>query len=135
MHDTPEKGVFGDDFRFVSSGCIRVQNVRDYVTWLLKDTPGWDREHIDQAIRSGERIDAKLAAPVPVYWVYITAWGSPDGLVQFREDIYQRDGFGATADGAGSMAPLPQAIQPEARAAPVSAASARTLEPLNDDEQ
>ena len=40
MHDTPEKGVFGDDFRFVSSGCIRVQNVRDYVTWLLKDTPG-----------------------------------------------------------------------------------------------
>lgn len=32
MHDTPEKGVFGDDVRFVSSGCIRVQNVRDYVT-------------------------------------------------------------------------------------------------------
>jgi len=135
MHDTPEKGVFGDDFRFVSSGCIRVQNVRDYVTWLLKDTPGWDREHIDEAIRSGERIDAKLSTPVPVYWVYITAWGTPDGLVQFREDIYQRDGFGQTADGGASTAPLPQAIQPEARAAPVSAASARTLEPMNDEEQ
>ena len=39
MHDTSEKGVFGDDNRFVSSGCIRVQNVRDYVQWLLKDTP------------------------------------------------------------------------------------------------
>ncbi len=63
MHDTPEKGIFGDDDRFVSSGCIRVQNVRDYVTWLLKDTPGWDRAHIDEVIRSGERVDAKLAAP------------------------------------------------------------------------
>ncbi len=95
MHDTPEKGVFGDDERFVSSGCIRVQDVRDYVAWLLKDTPGWDREHIDEAIRSGNRIDVKLAQPVPVYWVYVTGWATPDGTVQFRDDIYQRDGFGA----------------------------------------
>ena len=134
MHDTPEKGVFGDDFRFVSSGCIRVQNVRDYVTWLLKDTPGWDREHIDEAIRSGERIDAKIATPVPVYWVYITAWGSPDGLVQFREDIYQRDGFGPAAADAATETPLPQAIAPEAQA-PVSAVSAKVLAPMNDEEQ
>src|SRR5690606_14868258 len=28
MHDTPAKGIFGDDYRFVSSGCVRVQNVR-----------------------------------------------------------------------------------------------------------
>ena len=94
MHDTPTKGIFGDDFRFVSSGCIRVQNVRDYVAWLLRDNPGWDRAKIDEAIRSGERIDVKLANPVPVYWVYITAWATPDGVVQFRDDIYQRDGFG-----------------------------------------
>ena len=38
MHDTPAKGVFGDDFRFVSSGCMRLQNVRDYVAWLLEET-------------------------------------------------------------------------------------------------
>ena len=94
MHDTPTKGIFGDDFRFVSSGCIRVQNVRDYVAWLLKDTPGWDRAHIDEAIRTGDRLDVKLTEPVPVYWVYITAWATPDGVVQFRDDIYQRDGFG-----------------------------------------
>ena len=99
MHDTPEKGVFGDDNRFVSSGCIRVQNVRDYVQWLLKDTPGWDRPHIDEAIRSGQQVNVKLAQPVPVYWVYITAWASPNGLTQFRDDIYQRDGFSNTATG------------------------------------
>jgi murein L,D-transpeptidase YcbB/YkuD len=94
MHDTPAKGIFGDDFRFVSSGCMRVQNVRDYVTWLLKDTPGWSREQIDAAIEGGQRVDARLASPVPVYWVYITAWATPEGIVQFRDDIYNKDGLG-----------------------------------------
>jgi len=94
MHDTPAKGIFGDDYRFVSSGCIRVQNVRDYIAWLLKDTPGWDRAKIDQIIQSGERINARLAQPVPCYWVYVTAWATPDGGVQFRDDIYNKDGLG-----------------------------------------
>ena len=94
MHDTPSKGIFGDDFRFVSSGCVRVQDVRDYVAWLLKDTPGWNRDQIDQVIDSGQRLDVKLAKPVPVYWVYVTAWATPDGVVQFRPDVYQRDGSG-----------------------------------------
>ena len=103
MHDTPAKGVFGDDFRFVSSGCIRLQNVRDYVAFLLRETPGWDRDHIDQVIASGERVDVKITPAVPVYWVYVTAWGAPDGVTQFRDDIYQRDGLGAAR--ASDMAP------------------------------
>ncbi|HEV2566036.1 MAG TPA: L,D-transpeptidase family protein [Microvirga sp.] len=94
MHDTPSKGIFGDDFRFVSSGCIRIQNVRDYIEWLLKDTPGWTREQIDATFKSGERIDARLAQPVPIHWIYMTAWATPDGLVQFRDDIYNKDGLG-----------------------------------------
>ncbi|GAU80387.1 murein L,D-transpeptidase [Bosea sp. BIWAKO-01] len=94
MHDTPAKGIFGDDFRFVSSGCIRVQNVRDYIAWLLKETPGWDRAKIDEVIQSGERINARISNPVPCYWVYITAWATPDGGVQFRDDIYNKDGLG-----------------------------------------
>jgi murein L,D-transpeptidase YcbB/YkuD len=94
MHDTPSKGIFGDDFRFVSSGCVRVQDVRDYVAWLLKDTQGWSRDQIDQAIDSGQRLDVKLVKPVNVYWIYVTAWATPDGVVQFRPDVYQRDGAG-----------------------------------------
>ncbi len=97
MHDTPEKGLFGEDMRFHSSGCVRVQNVRELVYWLLKDTPGWDRRQIDEAIASGERIDARLRRPVPVHWVYITAWATPDGVVQFRDDIYRKDGLGSVA--------------------------------------
>ncbi|MBM3654891.1 MAG: murein L,D-transpeptidase [Alphaproteobacteria bacterium] len=113
MHDTPAKGVFGDDFRFVSSGCIRLQNVRDYVGGLLKETPGWDRDHIDQVIASGERIDVKITPAVPVYWVYVTAWATPDGVTQFRDDIYQRDGLGLRAAGADTAAPtVVQAARP-----------------------
>ncbi|MBX9758992.1 MAG: L,D-transpeptidase family protein, partial [Beijerinckiaceae bacterium] len=96
MHDTPAKGIFGDDYRFVSSGCVRVQNVRDFVNWLLKDNGGWDRDRIDEVIRNGQRLDVRLAPAVNVYWVYVTAWAS-DNVVQFREDIYRRDGFGGGA--------------------------------------
>jgi L,D-transpeptidase YcbB len=97
MHDTPFKNLFGEDFRFHSSGCVRVQNVRELVYWLLSETPGWSRQEIDQVIKSGERKDAKLVRPMPLYWVYVTAWATPDGVVQFREDIYSRDGLGAVA--------------------------------------
>ncbi len=96
MHDSPAKGVFGDDFRFVSSGCVRVQNVRDYIEFLLQETPGWDRAQIDHEFQSGERRDVSLSRPLPAYWTYITAWATPDGLIQFRNDIYNRDGVGAS---------------------------------------
>jgi len=95
MHDTPLKNLFGEDFRFHSSGCVRIQNVRELVNWLLGDMPGWSRQEIDQVIRSGDRKDARLARPVPVYWVYVTAWAILDGVVQFRDDIYGRDGIGS----------------------------------------
>ena len=98
MHDTPLKNLFGEDFRFHSSGCVRVQNVRELVSWLLAGTPGWSRQDIDQVIRSGERKDVRLTQAVPLYWVYVTAWATPDGIVQFREDIYNRDGLAATAN-------------------------------------
>jgi murein L,D-transpeptidase YcbB/YkuD len=97
MHDTPSKNLFGEDFRFHSSGCVRVQNVRELVNWLLVETPNWSRPEIDQVIKSGDRKDAKIVRPVPLYWVYVTAWATPDGVVQFRDDIYARDGIGAAS--------------------------------------
>jgi murein L,D-transpeptidase YcbB/YkuD len=93
MHDTPLKNLFGEDFRFHSSGCMRVQNVRQLVAWLLEGTKGWSLEDIDRVIKSGERKDAQLPKPVPLHWVYVTAWSGADGVVQFREDIYGKDGI------------------------------------------
>jgi murein L,D-transpeptidase YcbB/YkuD len=100
MHDTPLKNLFGDDFRFHSSGCVRVQNVRQLVAWLLEGMRGWSLEDIDRVIKSGEQKNAQLVKPVPLHWVYITGWATADGVVQFREDIYGKDGVpGAPAAG------------------------------------
>jgi L,D-transpeptidase YcbB len=97
MHDTPYKNLFGEDIRFDSSGCMRIQNVRDLVAWLLADTSGFSRVEIDEIIKSGERKDAKLKPQVPLHWIYVTAWATRDGVVQFRDDIYNRDGLNPPA--------------------------------------
>ena len=92
MHDTPQQSLFSKLMRFDSSGCVRVQNVRDLVTWLLRDTPGWDRQRFEQTIKSGESTPVALADPVPVYFTYISAWSTGDAVAHFRDDIYGRDG-------------------------------------------
>ncbi|MEW7007605.1 MULTISPECIES: L,D-transpeptidase family protein [unclassified Lentilitoribacter] len=92
MHDTPQRSVFGKLLRFESSGCVRVQNVRELSAWLLRDTEGWSRANIEAGIMSGESMPIQLEEPVPVYFTYFTAWSSSDGVVQFRDDVYQRDG-------------------------------------------
>jgi murein L,D-transpeptidase YcbB/YkuD len=92
MHDTPQQSLFNQIERFHSSGCVRVQNVRDLVTWLLRDTPGWDRQRFEQSIKSGESTPVALAQPVPVYFTYVSAWSTGDRVVHFRNDIYGRDG-------------------------------------------
>lgn len=92
MHDTPQQSLFGKMMRFDSSGCVRVQNVRDLVTWILRDTPGWDRQHFEAAIKTGENTPIQITNPVPVHFLYLSAWSTGPGVVQFRDDVYALDG-------------------------------------------
>src|SRR5713101_247419 len=91
MHDTNQRNLFSDDYRFDSHGCSRVDNVRDLAAWLLKDMPQWSRASIDAAIATGQRQDIHLPGKVPVAWIYLTAWMTRDQTVQFRNDIYDQD--------------------------------------------
>ena len=93
MHDTPSQSLFGRNFRAASSGCVRVHGVDQLAAWLMAEQ-GWKPEHVTQMKESGERLDVKLRKPVPLYFAYITAWATEDGLVQFRRDLYQQDGIG-----------------------------------------
>ncbi|WP_428673466.1 L,D-transpeptidase family protein [Roseibium sp.] len=107
LHDTPSKTLFGEGYRFHSSGCVRVQNVRELVTWLLESTtPDWDRSRVDSIIRVGDREDVKLKKQIPLYLTYITAWANADGVVHFREDIYDRDDLYGTGEAADTQARL-----------------------------
>jgi len=92
MHDTNQRILFSDDYRFDSHGCSRVDNVRDLAAWLLQEEmPKWNRAAIDAAIATGQREDIVLPKKVPVAWIYLTAWMTRDQTIQFRNDIYDQD--------------------------------------------
>ena len=91
MHDTPLKRLFGQSARAFSSGCVRVERVQELVAWLLGEQRGWTLEKVQAQIESGKKIDVKLPRPVPVHFVYLTAFASGNGIAQFRPDIYGRD--------------------------------------------
>jgi murein L,D-transpeptidase YcbB/YkuD len=99
MHDTPTKGLFGADYRFLSHGCVRVQGVYDLAQWLLQGTGGgpegeWDKEALHAKIKEGAPYDIKLANSVPVIWVYLTGWSNGEGAARFRDDVYGIDTVG-----------------------------------------
>jgi murein L,D-transpeptidase YcbB/YkuD len=96
MHDTPSKNLFGSDYRFESSGCVRIHNVRELVTWVLRDN-GYNLAMVDQTVRSGQRLDVDIANGPSIYTVYFTAWTTGDGVVHFRDDIYNFDSQGMVA--------------------------------------
>ncbi len=91
MHDTPLKTLFGQSARAFSSGCVRVERVFELVAWLLSPVKGWNLDRVEAQVASGKKIDVKLPAPVPVHFVYLTAFASSNGIAQFRPDIYGRD--------------------------------------------
>ncbi len=104
MHDTPLKQLFSQSARAFSSGCVRVEKVLELVAWLLADQKGWTLEKVQAQVDSGQKIDVKLARPVPVHFVYLTAFAGGDGVAQFRPDIYGRDaGQGGPDDQADAV--------------------------------
>ncbi|MEO8421848.1 MAG: L,D-transpeptidase family protein [Hyphomicrobium sp.] len=93
MHDTPMKPLFKQRSRAFSAGCVRVEGVFDLVDWLASYEQGYGQPgRAQQIVEGGQAVDVNLTRPVPVYFVYITAWAERDGDVEFRPDIYGHDG-------------------------------------------
>ena len=97
MHDSPKESIFGRNFRAASSGCVRVQSIEKLAAWLLRGQSGWSEAQIESIKESGKKKNVRVRRPVPLYFVYVTAWATEDGVVQFRPDIYQKDGVGEIA--------------------------------------
>lgn len=96
LHDTPEKELFAEDARFDSSGCMRIQDVDQLVTWLLQDNPNWDQPAVDAAMQGGQTQTINIKRQQPLHTTYITAWANKQGTVSFRDDVYQYDATGTT---------------------------------------
>jgi murein L,D-transpeptidase YcbB/YkuD len=92
LHDTPGKGLFMQAVRYDSSGCIRVDQVDAFASWLLRGQDGWSEERVAEMGENRERLDVELGrSRVALRIVYLTAWALADGSIHFRHDIYGRD--------------------------------------------
>jgi murein L,D-transpeptidase YcbB/YkuD len=91
LHDMPHKGLFRKSSRGFSHGCIRVEKAIDLAAHVLNDNPRWTRRGILEGIRTSQGQVIRLRNPIPVHILYWTAWVDLDGLMNFRDDIYDRD--------------------------------------------
>ncbi|WP_373092175.1 murein L,D-transpeptidase [Zhongshania sp.] len=90
LHDTPSRELFKKAERAFSSGCIRVSDPLELAEFLLRDQ-GWDKERIAASIAKGVTETVSLKTSLPIHIEYWTAWVDRQGVLNFRNDIYERD--------------------------------------------
>jgi len=91
LHDTPYKGFFSLNKRYLSHGCMRVENYLELAHLLL----GRNRIAIDTLTAKGCLFQQapKSVRPengLPVMILYSTAWYNKDGEVRFYDDVYRK---------------------------------------------
>jgi murein L,D-transpeptidase YcbB/YkuD len=91
LHDTPAKGLFREQRRAFSHGCIRISAPHRLANYLLRNHVGWSTQKMDDLLSSSNEEYVKLDKEVPVYILYLTAFGDHQGNLNFREDLYQKD--------------------------------------------
>ena len=82
LHDTPNKSLFAQENRWISNGCVRLEDAARLERWIF-GAPSSPKSPDTE-----ERVD--LDKPVPVYLTYMTVGTAADGP-QFRADPYNRD--------------------------------------------
>ena len=91
FHDTYAKEVFNKEKRAVSHGCIRLADAQKLAAYLLRNNSAWTPEKITTAMNAGKEEYVKVSPPMPVVITYYTAWADENGLLNFRDDLYQND--------------------------------------------
>ncbi|MCJ8518146.1 L,D-transpeptidase family protein [Pseudorhizobium tarimense] len=87
MHDTPSKSFFKRDMRALSHGCVRLADPRKMAAAVL----GITEQDVAGKIAQGKNVGEKVTATIPVYVAYFTAWPNKDGVVEYFDDMYDRD--------------------------------------------
>lgn len=96
LHDTPHRELFAQNDRYQSSGCVRVDQVRMFISWILAGQDGFTEADFEMLAASQENTVMPVREPPSVHLMYLTAWATEDGRINFRPDPYQLDGKGFT---------------------------------------
>ncbi len=91
LHDTPSRRHFGYGSRFLSHGCVRVQDPMVLASYLLQDSPLSSPDSMLAIMADSTWRQVGLKRRVPVLIEYRTAWLDEAGVVQFRPDVYGLD--------------------------------------------
>jgi murein L,D-transpeptidase YcbB/YkuD len=91
LHDTPSKSSFSLAQRTASHGCVRLQHAVELARIVAKAEPGLSAERVDAILASGKTVRLKLAQPVPVRLMYLTAEPRGDEIA-YLPDVYSWDG-------------------------------------------
>ncbi len=91
MHDTPSKSLFGKNKRAFSHGCIRLQKPRELLKTFSTFNSNIDFGKSQEILKGKKKTRMNLKERVPVDVIYLTAWVDYDGVLQFRNDIYNYD--------------------------------------------
>ena len=95
---TQSQAAFDMPDRHTSLGCVALPNIAAVAKALLAADPAWTEGRIDGALAAGGTQVVALAQPLPVHFVYDTAWVDEDGTLQFRDDVYGWDKQTPTAE-------------------------------------
>ncbi len=89
MHDTPQKSFFSRDMRALSHGCVRLSEPKKMAAAVL----GVTQDTISAQIAGGKNKSVSVPQKFPVYVSYFTAWPNKDGVVEYFDDVYDRDSY------------------------------------------
>ncbi|WP_170976485.1 L,D-transpeptidase family protein [Rhizobium sp. FKL33] len=87
MHDTPQKKFFARDMRALSHGCVRLVDPKKMAAAVLNMSVA----DVDKQIALGRNHQMKVPEKFPVYVSYFTAFPNKDGVVEYFDDVYDRD--------------------------------------------
>lgn len=91
MHDTPNKKLFNRNVRAFSHGCIRLHKPRELLKTFSTFNNTVDFGKSQKRLKGKKKSFLALDKRVPVDVVYLTAYTSHEGILQFRDDIYGYD--------------------------------------------
>ncbi len=92
LHDTPNTNLFANNDRDLSHGCMRVDRILALASFALSGNPETETGELKELIDGGKTQTVPIAKPLPVYVLYWTAYTNGAGEMQFRRDVYGRDG-------------------------------------------
>lgn len=117
MHDTDSRGLFQNEIRYFSSGCVRLEKPFEFAEKVL-EAPEWTAESLRLASEMSptpatEPSNLRAPRSIPVYLMYQTIFKNPEGKLIVMSDVYGVD-----------QATVERSANPDAYVPPVEEAAA-----------